>query len=134
MVLVCLSSVIIKRQYDKLVETHGIIAPLNATVRHRDLVNEEGRLWPAEPEMKASMETWLEKARVLVKTLPAHTAELGRREDELKRAEELYGAGSGSGRDVEPELLQAEERRDVSRVLVGNLGDFEKNAIARVCL
>ena len=131
-VLVCMSSVIFKLQYDKLVETHGIIAPLNATVRHRDLVNEEGRLWPAEPEMKASMETWLEKARVLVKTLPAHTAELGRREDELKRAEELYGAGSGSGRDVEPELLQAEERRDVSRVLVGNLGDFEKNAIARV--
>ena len=36
-VLVCMSSVIFKLQYDKLVETHGIIAPLNATVRHLSL-------------------------------------------------------------------------------------------------
>ena len=131
-VLACFSSVIFKLQYDELVSTHGIIAPLNDTVRHRDLVNEEKRLWPAEPAMTERMETWLGRAEALVKTLPGHTAELGRREDELKRARELYGNKAGNRREVDPEILQAEERRDVSRVLVENLGDFEKNVIARV--
>lgn len=131
-VLVCMSAIIFKLQYDKLVETHGIIAPLNATVRHRDLVNEEKRLWPAEPAMTVEMQGWLDRARTLVKTLPGHADELSRREDELKMAEEFYGAGTGSGRDVPPEFLQAEERRDVSRVLVANLGGFKKDIIARV--
>ena len=131
-VLVCMFAIIFKLQYDKLVETHGIIAPLNATVRHRDLVNEEKRLWPAEPAMTVEMQGWLDRARALVKTLSGHADELSRREDELKGAEEFYGAGTGSGREAAPEFLEAEERRDVSRVLVGNLEDFEKNTIPRV--
>ena len=131
-VLVCFSSVIFKLQYDELVSTHGIIAPLNDTVRHRDLVNEEERLWPAVPAMTEQMETWLGRAQALMKTLPGHTAELGRREDELKRVRTLYGNRTGNRREVDPEILQAEERRDVSRVLVENLGNFEKNVIARV--
>ena len=131
-ILVCLSSIIFKAQYDELISTHGIIAPLNDTVRHRDLVNEEKRLWPAVPAMTERLENWLGRAEALVKTLPEHQAELAAREGKLEKAKELYGNKAEDSREVDPEILLAEERRDVSRELVVNLGKFEKDVIERV--